>query len=139
MYMKKIIISIFALALLLTSCADNGEYAAKVGNAKISSDEIKFYLSSVKSQMEGTELSNDEDWQTKEIEGRKAIDLAKERALETAVDNLAYIEVGKAIGIKMTSEDKKIPSRIKISLLCRPAVTTDIKRFFPQTDLRTAL
>jgi len=105
--MKRILVCIMAMALLLSACADKKEYAATVGGEKITADEVKFYLESVKSQMAGTELSSDEDWQTKEIEGRKAIDLAKERAVDTAVDNVAYIEVAKALDLKLTSDEKK--------------------------------
>lgn len=134
--MKRIVVSICALALLLSSCADNSEYAAKVGGKKISSDELKFYLSSVKSQMAGTELSNDEDWQTKEIEGRKAIDLARERALDTAVDNLAYIEVGKALGIKLTSDDKKKMESYKNQFVSQSGGSASYKEYLAANGIK---
>lgn len=105
--MKKLLVFMLSAMLLLTSCSSGGEYAAEVGRKKISVNEFEFYLQNVKSQMEGTELSSDEDWQTNEIEGKKAIEIAREKALETAVNNVAYIEVGKALGIKLSSEDKK--------------------------------
>lgn len=105
--MKKLPILIISAAMLLSSCTSGTEYAATVGKSRISADEYTFYLNNVKAQMEGTELSSEEDWQTNEIEGKKAIELAREKALETAVNNVAYIEVGKALGIKMSSEDKK--------------------------------
>lgn len=105
--MKKILILIISAAILLSSCSSGTEYAASVGKNKISVSEFTFYLNNVKSQMEGTELSSDEDWQTNEIEGKKAIELAREKALETAVENVAYIEVGKAVGVKLSQEDKK--------------------------------
>lgn len=136
MFMKKLIISIIAFALVLTSCASNTEYAAKVGNKKISPDEIKFYLNSVKSQMAGTELSSDEDWQTKEIEGRKAIDLAKERAVETAVDNLAYVEVGKALGIKFTSEDKKNSETYKNQFVLQTGGSDGYEEFLKSNGIK---
>lgn len=104
--MKKKIVICIALALLLAGCT-NTKYVATVGNMKLTESEMNFYLESVKEQMAGTELSNEEDWQTKEIEGRRAIELAKEKALEIAMNNLKYIEIGKAVGIKLTSEDKK--------------------------------
>lgn len=106
--MKKLSVLILASALFLSACTSGGEYAAEVGKEKITSGEFAFYLENVKSQMQGTELSSDEDWQTNEIEGKKAIELAREKALETAVNNVAYIEVGKALGIKLTSDDKEL-------------------------------
>lgn len=105
--MKKIKIAalLTAALLLMTSCGTNT--VAKVGGTKITEPEFRFYLNNVKSQMEGTELSSDEDWNTKEIEGKKAIDWAKERTLENAVMNVAYIEVGQKLGIKLSDADKK--------------------------------
>lgn len=107
MNMKKISALMLTATLFLTSCSSGGEYAAEVGKTKISSGEFAFYLQNVKAQMQGTELSSDEDWQTNEIEGRKAIEIAREKAMETAVNNVAYIEVGKALGMKLTSEEKE--------------------------------
>lgn len=134
--MKKILISIFAMVLLLTSCTDGTEYVASVGGQKISSAEMKFYLESVKSQMAGTELSSDEDWQTKEIEGRKAIDLAKERALDTAVNNVAYIEVGKALGIKLTADDKKKVSSNKNQFVLQVGGEDSYKEFLKTNEIK---
>lgn len=105
--MKKVLISILSATLFLSACSAGGETAATVGKEKISEAEFTFYLQNVKSQMQGTELSSDEDWQTNEIEGKKAIEIAREKAMETAVNNLAYIKVGKALGIKLSDEDKK--------------------------------
>lgn len=105
--MKKMIALFLFALLLLSGCGNNKAYVASVGNMKVTLDEMNFYLDSVKSQMAGTELSSDEDWQTKEIEGRRAIELAKEKALETAINNIKYIEIGKAAGIKLSSDDKK--------------------------------
>ena len=70
-----------SLIFIISACGNSSEYAAKVGKSKILASELQFYLESVKSEMEGTELSSEEDWQEKEIEGRKAIDLAKELSL----------------------------------------------------------
>ena len=102
--MKKIL-SALIFSLLLSSCA--GGYVAKVGDTKISKEEFNFYLLSIKSQMSSTELSTDEDWQTQEIEGVKAIDIAKDRALESASENISYIEVAKYFGMSLTSEDNE--------------------------------
>ncbi len=102
--MKKIALAL-SLVLLLSACS--GGYVAKVGNTKISKEEFNFYLTSIKSQMSSTELSTDEDWQTQEIEGVKAIDIAKERALESASENISYIEVAKYFGMSLTAEDNE--------------------------------
>lgn len=99
----KRILSVFVIMLLLTSCGS--EIVARVGNVKINTDEFKFYLNSIKTQMQSTELKTDEDWETQEIEGKKAIDIARERAMESAIKNALYIEASKAAGITFSSED----------------------------------
>lgn len=103
--MKKIVILILSLCLL-TSCAAN-DTVATVGKTKITKGEFEFYLSSIKSQLSGTELQTEEDWQTQEIEGEKAIDVAKRRALEIAINNAEYCEASKAQGITLTEAEKK--------------------------------
>lgn len=103
--MKKIFMLIISLCLL-ASCA-NTDIVATVGKTKITKGEFEFYLSSIKSQLRGTELKTDEDWQTQEIEGEKAIDVAKRRALEIAINNAEYCEAAKANGIRLDSTEKQ--------------------------------
>lgn len=101
--MKKIIFAFLAV-LMLSSCGSKP--VATVGNIKITEGEFKFYLNSIKNQMSGTELQTDEDWQTWELEGEKAIDVAKGRAMEIAVENALYIEAAKAAGFELTEEEE---------------------------------
>ena len=103
--MKKLVMLIVSLCLL-TACA-NTDIVATVGKTKITKGEFEFYLSSIKSQLSGTELQTDEDWQTQEIEGEKAIDVAKRRALEIAINNAEYCEAAKAQGIQLTDAEKQ--------------------------------
>ncbi len=112
--MKRIMGLILAL-LMLSSCG--AEYVAKVNNEKISKGEFEFYLDTIKEQMKGTELANDEDWQTQEIEGRKAIDVAKDRALEVAVDNIAYIEILDYLDLELTDAEEKQVSALENMLV----------------------
>lgn len=103
--MKKIFMLIISLCLL-ASCA-NTNIVATVGKTKITKGEFEFYQSSIKNQLSGTELQTDEDWQTQEIEGEKAIEVAKRRALEIAINNAEYCEAAKAKGIRLDSADKQ--------------------------------
>lgn len=102
----KRIITIFLAIYMLSSCASN-QPVATVGNTKITEGEFNFYLSSIKQQMQDTEIQTDEDWETKEIEGKKAIDVAKQKAIDQAIKNAEYCEIGKKAGIKLTEEDRK--------------------------------
>ncbi len=101
--MKKLLVLMLSV-LLLTSCA--GKPVATVGNIKITQSEFAFYLNSIKNQMSDTELQTDEDWETKEIEGKKAIDVAKQQAMDNAVRNALYIEAAESAGLSLSDEDK---------------------------------
>lgn len=124
--MKKIILfSVLASLMLFGGCKKNegskgeisGEVVLTVGESVMTSNQFGFFLDNVKSQMEGTELSTEDSWETAEIEGKKAIDVAKERAYESAVQCLSAIEVGKKEGISCTQEQlDEMKSQIDVSL-----------------------
>lgn len=113
-FVKKIL-PILVIMLLLSSCG--GNIVAKVGNIKIKPEEFSFYLNEIKTQMQSTELKTDEDWETQEIEGKKAIDVAKEKAMDNAIKNALYIEATKAAGIKFSSEDLTTINGIKTQIV----------------------
>ncbi|MCX7715432.1 MAG: peptidylprolyl isomerase [Clostridia bacterium] len=113
--MKKYIIMLLLISISISACSAAKKTVVRVGDADVSQAEFLYYLESVKSQMAGTELTSDEDWQTKEIEGKKAIDVAKEKSLDTAIDNLAYIEVGKRLA-PLTDSEKKQAESFKASI-----------------------
>lgn len=126
--MKKNIMSvILAGMMLLTACSKNPEkndnaeelsegIVLKVGDSEMTAGQFQFFLDDIKNQMQGTELSEKESWETAEIEGKKAIDIAKERAYESAVEYLSYIEVAKKKGLSYTEDDmNSIKSQIDTS------------------------
>lgn len=108
--MKKTIISLgLAAVMLLSGCgkkeaAPTSNVMVKVGETTLTTGQFQFFLDSIKEQM-GAELSIDGDWETAEIEGKKAIDVAKERAYEVAVEYMSAIEIAKKKGIVVTDEE----------------------------------
>lgn len=112
--MKKLLLVMLSV-LLLTSCGSKN--VATVGNTKITQSEFEFYLNSIKTQMSDTELQTDEDWQNKEIEGKKAIDVAKQQAMDNAVRNALYIEAAEAAGLSLSAEDEKTIETTKEQLV----------------------
>ncbi len=114
--MKKICILVLAVVML---CSCGGNYVATAGGEKITEGEFDFYLSSIKSQMSGTELATDEDWQTQEIEGMKAIDVAKERALELAAENIAYIEIADFLDVELTDVEENNIDALKQNFIAQ--------------------
>lgn len=114
--MKKVLV-ILSVVLALSSCGS--DYVATAGDEKISIEEFEFYLNSIKSQMSGTELSTDEDWQTQEIEGMKAIDVAKERALELAAQNIAYVEIADFLDVDLTDAEELDVKRLEQNFIAQ--------------------
>ncbi len=113
--MRKTILYIALLiTLTLFGCADNKkEIVAYVGDVPVTMAEFEFYLDNVKEQLQGTELSDDEDWQNKEIDGRKAIEVAKDRALDNAIVNIAYIKIYEGLGKNLSADDKSKIEKLK--------------------------
>ena len=131
--MKKIL-ALFLFALVLSSCA-NSDIVATVGSEKITRGEFEFYLSSIKSQLSGTELKTDEDWQTQEIEGERAIDVAKQRALEIAVLNAEYGEVAKAQNIRLTEQEKENVKTTKQQVISSYGGDAEYKQFLKENNI----
>lgn len=134
--MKKYMFAVLMIAALLITGCSQESYVAKVEKEKITQDEFKFYLDSVKQQMQGTEISSDDDWQTAEIEGKLAIDIAKERALETAIDNLAYIAIADKLNIKLSDEDEAKVKRVKDSIVRQYGGNAQYQEFLKQANLK---
>ena len=136
MKLYRIAAAVLSAVMVLSACTGKGgDYVGKVGNEKITKSEFEFYLASVKAQMQGTELTSDEDWATKEIEGKKAIDIAKERAFNTAVDNLSYIQVAEKLGLDMTDDEKKLTESYKEYLINSTGGEDSYKKFLEEKGI----
>ncbi|MBR5808590.1 MAG: SurA N-terminal domain-containing protein, partial [Clostridia bacterium] len=130
--MKKLLL-LMLFVLLLTSCG--GKSVATVGNTKITQSEFEFYLDSIKNQMSDTELQTDEDWENKEIEGKKAIDIAKEQAMDNAVRNALYIEAAEAAGLSLTESDKQTIEATKEQLVAGYGSEKAYKEFLKSNNI----
>lgn len=133
--MKKVFALFICLCLCILASCGNSDIIATVGGTKITKGEFEFYLSSIKSQLSGTELKTDEDWQTQEIEGEKAIDVAKQRALEIAVLNAEYCEVAKAQGITLTEQEKQQIKTIKQQVISGYGGDAAYKEFLKNNNI----
>lgn len=110
--LKKITVSALALALALSASGcgrlNISKEIARVGDRVITEAEFKYYLENVKSQMlsESGQTSTGDDnsfWEA-EIEGEKASDVAKNKALDEAVRvELACIKAEEA-GLSVSEE-----------------------------------
>ncbi len=130
--MKKLLLVMLSV-LLLTSCGSKP--VATVGDIKITQSEFEFYLNSIKNQMSDTELQTDEDWENKEIEGKKAIDVAKQQAMDNAVRNALYIEAAEAAGLALNTEDERIVDATKEQLMAGYGSEKAYKEFLKSNNI----
>ncbi len=130
--MKKLLLVMISV-LLLASCSSKP--VATVGNIKITQSEFEFYLNSIKNQMSDTELQTDEDWESKEIEGKKAIDVAKQQAMDNAVRNALYIEAAETAGLSLDSEDERIVDATKEQFMTGYGSEKAYKEFLKTNDI----
>lgn len=135
--MKKLIM-ILLTACLLSSCVGE-KPVATVGDIKITKGEVEFYLADIKNQMKGTELQTDEDWETQEIEGKKAIDVAKERALDIAINTAKYIEVAKLAGITLDESEEQLIEDNRKRVIENYGGESAYKQFLKENNITDAL
>lgn len=131
--MKKLIITIL-IACLLSSCGTT-KPVATVGDIDIPKGEVAFYLSQIKDYMKGTELQTEEDWENKEIEGKKAIDLARERAVDMAIEIARFIEIGKLAGISLDDNDKAMIEESKKRVITNYGGESEYKKFLKENNI----
>jgi len=98
---------------LFSACSITNEVkvVATVNNEEITMEDFNYYLSSVKAQMEyeasqDGQTDMDKFWKT-EIEGKKAVDIAKEKALEEAVKYKVQVLKAKELGLTVDENDEK--------------------------------
>lgn len=115
--MKKFIASVLAVLTLICGCSSGGGIVATAGKSKITRGEFEFYLSSIKSQMSATEIQTEEEWEELEIEGKKAIDAAKQRALDIAVKNVEYCDLAELAGLELSENDTDAIAEMKSRLI----------------------
>lgn len=134
---KKVLCIAMAVMLALSGCKSNNNdtVVATVGDTPITMSEFNFYLTSVKQQMQGTELSSDEDWQTKDINGKKAIEVAKEQALDIAAKNVAYKMIYEKMGNSISDDDKNTIQQTKDSIVSQYEQSGGYEEFLKQSNI----
>jgi foldase protein PrsA len=124
-----------ALLLPLSACSDAAAVAS-VGGRSISAAEFKYYLESAKAtilQEAQATADTDEFWQNTEIDGKKASEIAKERALDEAV----RVEI---LNLLARKDGIKVPANVSSSISAQAKSTTDeqITSLKTVTGMKTA-
>lgn len=116
---RKIMAFLIASALICAGGCSGNDAAVNVGELELTKTDFNYYLNSVKDEFKTkTQIRNDDEWQTVEIEGKKAIDAAKEQALEVAVNNMLYIEIGK-VKAPLDEEQLKTVNNFRSEMVSR--------------------
>lgn len=134
---KRMLCALLMLVLSISACSEKKDdvVVANVGTTPITMSEFKFYLNNVKEQMQGTELSDDEDWENMEIDGKKAIEVAKEQALHVAARNIASIELYEKLGNEVTKEDKERIRQYKKEIVSEYDANGGYDEFLKTSDI----
>ncbi len=128
-----------AVSLLLALCIALSVFAScsavdvseiiNVNGEKVTGGEYRFYLGAMK-QLIAAELSKESadavDWENDELEGKKAIDVAKQRAYDDLVNCVVASAEAKKRGLVVSNEEKS-------------AVSNSILSYFGGADKATVL
>jgi len=119
---SSIITVILAITIILSACTMvDGTTVATVNGTNITKSQFTFYLTQVKAQIEqqqNTESAAD-FWETAEVEGKKALDAAKEKALDEAIKAALIEKRAKENNLKLSQEDIASIGKQKSSMITK--------------------
>ena len=109
--LKRIIAVVMCMvvAFSLTSCGGNN--IASVNGENIHKGYFEYYFNQLKYQLE-SELG-EESWETAQYEGKSALEYAKERALQSAIEDNIITDKASEDGIKLSGNDIKAMGQLK--------------------------
>lgn len=135
------ILVVLMLAISLSSCISSSKTAvATVNGENITKEEFLYYLTDVKSQIEkeqGSDITED-FWETAEIDGKKVIETAKEKALEEIVKAKVARQKATEMGMKLESSQREEINNI-IGQLVSQHGKDGVDDFLKQYGLNKAL
>ena len=123
MKMKKISALVCAVVLCIVSlvgCGVDTREIFSVNGEKITCDEYAFFLGTMKemiAQESSLDLTDENSWHTVEIDNKKAIDIAKEKAFDDAVSLMVQVQKAKEEGIVFDETDKTTLRKQKQSII----------------------
>ncbi|NLY42880.1 MAG: hypothetical protein GX066_02690 [Clostridiaceae bacterium] len=98
-------------SLIFSGCSsdiDLDKEIATVNGEKITVEEYNFFLWNAKEQMAlGASIEQVDNFWDTEIEGKKAVDVAKEKAMDAAISSKVQLQKAKEMGLSLTDEDLK--------------------------------
>ena len=123
MKQKKVLMTICVALLclsMLVGCGQDNRELFSINGEKITIGEFSFFLDNMKEMIAAEsdlDIKDEHSWATVEIDNKKAIDVAKEKALEDVVSLVVQVQKAKQEGIELTNDDKKEIGKQKLSFI----------------------
>lgn len=108
---KRLVCTIMCIVVMLSLTSCTGNNIASVDGENIDKGYFDYYFNQLKEQLK-SELGED-SWETAQYEGKSALEYAKERALQSAIEDLIITNKAKEDGIKLSSDDVKAMGQLK--------------------------
>ena len=110
---RKIIALLCALVFcvgVFAGCVQDSQEIFSVNGEKVTRGKFMFFLENMKEMIaeeSNLDIKDASSWETAEIENKKAIDVAKENALNDVVSLMVQVQKAKEEGITLSNDDKK--------------------------------
>ncbi|MBE7027154.1 MAG: hypothetical protein E7410_06320 [Ruminococcaceae bacterium] len=123
MKLKKVSALVCAVVLCIVSlvgCGIDTREVFSVNGEKVTGEEYAFFLGTMKemiAQESSLDLTDENSWHTVEIDNKKAIDVAKEKAFDDAVSLMVQVQKAKEEGIVLDENDKTTLRKQKQSII----------------------
>ena len=120
---RKIIALLCALVFCIgvfAGCAQDSQEIFSVNGEKVTRGKFMFFLENMKEMIaeeSNLDIKDESSWETAEIENKKAIDVAKENALNDVVSLMVQVQKAKEEGITLSNDDKKAIGKQKNSFV----------------------
>lgn len=123
MKLKKVIAIVCSAMLIIaimSGCGQDTREVLSVNGEKVSYGKFVFFLENMKEMIASEsdiDITDEASWSTVEIDNKKAIDVAKEKAVDDVVSLMVQVQRAKSEGIELTDEDKKSIGKQKNSIV----------------------
>lgn len=109
---KKLVTVILCVVMILSFASCGGNTIATVNGENIDKGYFEFYFNQLKYQLE-EKVGGEESWETAPYEGKTALEYAKERALQSAIEDSIVNNKAKEENINLSTDDIKQMGQLK--------------------------
>ncbi len=129
--MLAIFCAVVFCASVLFGCSKNSQEVFSVNGEKITQEKFSFFLESMKEMIAAEsdlDIVDENSWSTIEIDNKKAIDVAKQKALDDVVSLIVQVQRAKSEGIVLTDDDMNLMKAQKQKIILQYGGETGFKQ-----------